>query len=632
MVGGLFFGAHEYLFLPSPMPKPDLVVVDEDVAMKAADVLELSVSALTDFGNAMNLLHIADYRAVADAARDALTKSPKRELETLRDRGLDRTALEAAANYVCRAVGGIVGVETSPASSDEVIEAMLRNAEPSSAVWRQVAILFRQLALEIEVARPMSTSVVFEPKTQKLIVSYLKPQSKKIDDRTPIIALDGTGDIELCRRIFGAHMTEEKTTVSRDASVTQVTGRSFSRQSSTGVQANSHPHRPQAAERLRQEISAVVCREYVPGKTLVVCSKRAIRPLASVCPPEVHFAHFGALRGLNSFEDCEVVFVVGREQPACKKVEAIARAFFATELEPITTAQIYRREPLEFRLKEGISTWVENVEAHPDPRVQRVLAQIREAEIVQAADRIRPIFNSGRRIFLLNAVPTSVQPDRVLDWSDFVAGGTVWDRISAKLDGVLPLRPDWLRSTYPTIFTSLRTAEREVANLIAEWRTQSGEWKLGKKRHFSNGSLFWGLAEFFEFRLAGQRGADSLVLVKYGSSDARARLAKLMGRGVIKFDRVAERPAHNRAARVGGEASGKIGSVAQSSRTSAPKKRRRANVAIPSTSGLAWRQLLRADGAGSIARPSGGGQFYCAVVNVNGRAVTYTRTGARIGF
>ena len=40
------------------------------------------------------------------------------------------------------------------------------------------------------------------------------------------------------------------------------------------------------------------------------------------------------------------------------------------------------------------------VPVHPDPRCQRVLEQVREAEVVQAGDRVRPVFNQRDMTFL----------------------------------------------------------------------------------------------------------------------------------------------------------------------------------------------------------------------------------------
>ena len=71
------------------------------------------------------------------------------------------------------------------------------------------------------------------------------------------------------------------------------------------------------------------------------------------------------------------------------------------------------------RMRSGVSS--ESVVVHPDPRVQAVLEQIREAEIVQAIDRVRPVFNR-RRIILLTSIPVDITVDQVRTWRELRHG------------------------------------------------------------------------------------------------------------------------------------------------------------------------------------------------------------------
>ena len=61
------------------------------------------------------------------------------------------------------------------------------------------------------------------------------------------------------------------------------------------------------------------------------------------------------------------------------------------------------------------------LEVHFDPRCQAMLEQIREAEMVQAIDRVRPIFNH-RKVFVLNSLPLDLTVDRTLTWSELRPG------------------------------------------------------------------------------------------------------------------------------------------------------------------------------------------------------------------
>lgn len=71
----------------------------------------------------------------------------------------------------------------------------------------------------------------------------------------------------------------------------------------------------------------------------------------------------------------------------------------------------------------------------------RILRQIREAEIEQAMDRIRLIHNKvPKEVFLLTPVVANVTVDRIIEWRDFKRGGSNIERAIAK-HGVLFLSP-----------------------------------------------------------------------------------------------------------------------------------------------------------------------------------------------
>ena len=65
----------------------------------------------------------------------------------------------------------------------------------------------------------------------------------------------------------------------------------------------------------------------------------------------------------------------------------------------------YPSRTRRYLMRDG-STKLVNVAAHPDPRVQAVVEQGREAEMVQAIDRLRLIHNAKRKmVYILCNVP-----------------------------------------------------------------------------------------------------------------------------------------------------------------------------------------------------------------------------------
>jgi hypothetical protein len=105
----------------------------------------------------------------------------------------------------------------------------------------------------------------------------------------------------------------------------------------------------------------------------------------------------GAIRGTNEFEDHDVVIILGREQLSPKDAERLAKAIWYDTRRPIGCITADKRGQVDYPktrrpylMRDGITQSVK-VKVHPDRRVQAVVEQIREAEMVQAIDRLRLI-------------------------------------------------------------------------------------------------------------------------------------------------------------------------------------------------------------------------------------------------
>ena len=162
----------------------------------------------------------------------------------------------------------------------------------------------------------------------------------------------------------------------------------------------------------RRERQVLDLLKMLPGKVLLVTYKQAEEILRPDLPPNVHTAHFGALRGLNAYEHCESAVVMGREQPSPEAIEALTRPFCATDAEPFIPIGEYALQSRGRRMRNGGAN-VAEVQVHSDPRCRALLEQVREAEIAQAIDRVRPVFNR-RRIIVLTNVPLDLTVDHAL--------------------------------------------------------------------------------------------------------------------------------------------------------------------------------------------------------------------------
>jgi hypothetical protein len=100
--GGLFITSAEYLWLPCPAPRADIVIVDESVMGRATESTSLDPRRLTeddkwagkDIGEAMRR------RQVASVVRRAITEHPAAELAFLRDQQITLDDLKAALKHL----------------------------------------------------------------------------------------------------------------------------------------------------------------------------------------------------------------------------------------------------------------------------------------------------------------------------------------------------------------------------------------------------------------------------------------------------------------------------------------------------------------------------------------------------
>jgi hypothetical protein len=393
--GGLFITSADYLWLPCPAPRADIVVVDESIIGRASETASLDPRRLTeddkwagrDLGEALR------HREVAALVRRAVTEQPARELAFLRDQRVTLDDLKAALKHLASREDAQPKVHGR--MTDQAIARALDAVEVRET--RKVLILLRQIRREFEQPRPRFNSVWFDPLwpvvidgersfEPRIFVGYIRDH--RLADSTPALALDGTGSLQLNRRVFGAHMLERHFPVPRNAEVIQVRGKVFSRQSLTGASKNGNPiSSTTTARRLRDDVLALLCA--MPGEVLLVTYKAVEELLRPSLPANVRSAHFGAVRGLNTYEACETVVVLGRQQPSAQKLEGQARPFAANDPEPLSPFGCYVPQTRARRLRDR-SPSVDVVQVHSDPRCQELLEQIREAEIVQAIDRVRP--------------------------------------------------------------------------------------------------------------------------------------------------------------------------------------------------------------------------------------------------
>lgn len=402
-------------------------------------------------------------RHLALLVRTAVVEHAGRELAFLREHEVTIEALREAVRHLAKRE------EAQPAldgrMSDKTIASILDAVEAREIL--KVLRLFRQIRRELPLPRARLTSVSYEPaarvlvggeieRAPRVVVSALR--TPRLSRETPVLVLDGTGSLDLNRQIFGEHMTGQRFAVPRNAEVIQVTSRTFSRQSLTGTDRRGNPISPnkmREAATVRQQVLDLL--KMLPGKVLLVTYKAVEELLRPDLPRHIQVAHFGALRGLNSYEHCETAVVLGREQPSAQAIEALTRPFCATDSEPFIPIGEYVVHSRGLRMRRGGSNVVE-VAVHPDPRCQAMLEQVREAEIVQAIDRVRPVHNR-RRIIVLTNIPLDLTVDCTLTWPELRPGKLAY---AFARHGVLPMSPKDLCRRFPDLWRLENTAKVEL--------------------------------------------------------------------------------------------------------------------------------------------------------------------------
>jgi hypothetical protein len=148
-----------------------------------------------------------------------------------------------------------------------------------------------------------------------------------------------------------------------------------------------------------------------------------------------------------------------------------------------------------------------------------MLEQVREAEIAQAVDRVRPVFNR-RRIIVLTNVALDLTVNHALTWRELRPGKFAH---AFARHGVLPLSAGDLCRGLPDLWRLENTAKVEL--------NRAGFYTTGKGVHFPNSIFIWSLYPIStaRYRRKNQRGPAARALVSAALSDPRAVLESLVG-------------------------------------------------------------------------------------------------------
>lgn len=309
-----------------------------------------------------------------------------------------------------------VDLEVGPWQDPEAIAFLIDTFDTKS----HIASRRRQRIFERLAAKEAGHSVglrLFEMKTDSGSRTVIQSSGLHALGRdAPLLLLDADADPAITERLApGADFVAIQSPP--DADIVQVSDLTLS---------NSWLLHPEDGPRRRASVLSILEREILRaagGGVLVVATKRVLAALHGDLGRHVSESDDNALRrpllgaqprwfgprtqGVNDYETFAAIVVIGRLQPGVSDVETSARAIFSDDEYPIA---VHSSGPLpatgaQILLADGSSREAV-VRAHPDQRVQAVLAQSRECGTLQAIARLRLLSpNRAKRVVILSSQP-----------------------------------------------------------------------------------------------------------------------------------------------------------------------------------------------------------------------------------
>jgi hypothetical protein len=263
-------------------------------------------------------------------------------------------------------------------------------------------------------------------------------------DKLPkrMVVLDATAKAEIYKAIFDREIEEYRPNIARQGRVFQVAGRLNGKRDLL----DKNQEIARAGKQAIETVQSIVQEKEYTGRVSVICSKD-FQPFFSKIYGDDNVRHFYDLRGTNSLEGCQVLFVVGTPSPRGQSVIDAATALskriqpFGKPNETGYIEPVFVRDVREYMVTADFA--VENKHRPGycpsrkiggfwnDPDLQIILDQMREAELLQAIHRAR-INVHDVDVWLLSSVPIDEPVDGIFNDPPIGPDGINW-RVWLKL-------------------------------------------------------------------------------------------------------------------------------------------------------------------------------------------------------
>lgn len=450
----VFVMAHNYMTVPIMKGQPDAIIVDEKHWQTFLNIFEIPAADLLSAGD-KTVEGFQAYQEIMLRIVEGIRKNPLGFLWDFKKQG--NLELFPALRHINAAIKKRKKLRVSPEMETGEIEAALN-------AWTLPHLLNIRhflLRLQSELKHPKRASALtITYSAEKDTVKIHAMHRTTVSRYTPVLIIDASADLQINRLIWSGKLLGVEMRVERNAFIVQVIKKTFSYQS-LGVPL----YQSREQETLRREVIDFInwVAEEAGKPVFLAASKRVIAALKPFLNAHVMSAHFGALRGLNAFKDCDVCIILGREQPPAEVIEDDTRALLSRSKAAFSGGLGYSHLSRNIRRKDGKTEKV-LVYLHPIDIAQRVLEQGRERESEQAIDRLRAVrAENPKTVFILCDVPLDVTVDMTIRWADLKRGGTRLDVAFQQTDKkVMPLSASEMHRIFPDIWATEDEAKGDI--------------------------------------------------------------------------------------------------------------------------------------------------------------------------
>jgi hypothetical protein len=495
---------------------PDVVVIDESFWAACIEEVRIPLALLTHQSLPETLSQ------VCTALSHAITTAPQTIGPIIRE-ARDTMEYEKALTALRQSLCGI-----KPSMTEREIKEQLKRR----ISFTPVAKLLAQLGAEAK-HRDTPQSIDYDHDKGVVTLQYRMPITRFSGPypgcyyaRQPdVVILDASASHAIISRFFEIKH-HYKIRVKRNARVVQCISTRCSTTSITPDKNSNQVSREAAQKRLQgiqQLIDTTVAsndRVLVGGPSAVVGNTRTDTESLLINPSGEELAHFGAIRGIDSWKDCDTVIVIGRNQPPANAVENYGRALYHDDPQPLMLTGEWIEEARGYsHAKEKIGVMVQ---VHPDSRMQEVHEQLREHETLQLVDRARLIHNDQTKtVILLSNLPLDIDVDELPLWNEIINGGNRLERAwAAQTAGVMPLNPAWLAEHHADLWPSMGAAKQDVGRERRKGQTSNSIY-------IRNLSLFE-----YQYKTASQRNWSRCLSQFPAAAETEEVLQRLLGQAV----------------------------------------------------------------------------------------------------